>query len=270
MSNETVIMEKAVYFSSTRKLRVYDLDNYGRIYFGNEFCDELIPSRLELQDAISIASEHRKSLSFVTCYVSEHKIKQYYALIELLAKLIPGSEVVINDWGMLKMCFENGVEPVLGRLLVKQKRDPRIAHFIESLPETARLRLRQMGLNDFFLGFLRKQNIRRIELDNLLQGIDKGELRDSGFSYSVYIPYGYITTTRICFFRNRNKGVEKKFSITPCAHECSNDVLKLDNRHMKEKLLMKGNTIFFKNSAEYFTDKGTRINRIVYEPDIPG
>ncbi len=262
-------MEKAVYFSSTQKLKTYNLDNYGRIYFGNEFCDELIPSRPKLEEAISIASDHRKSLSFVTCYVSEHKIKQYYALIELLAKLVPGSEVIINDWGMLKMCFDNELEPVLGRLLVKQKRDPRIAHFTESLPEKARLRLRQMGLNDFFLNFLKKQNIKRIELDNLLQGIDTDELRDSGFSYSVYIPYGYITTTRICFFRNRNKGIEKKFSIVPCAHECSNDMLKLDNRHMKEKLLMKGNTIFFRNSAEYFTNAGTGINRIVHEPDIP-
>jgi hypothetical protein len=261
-------MEKAVYFSDINKLRSHNFD-YDRIYFGNEFCDELIPSLDDLKFAISVAKEKNKDLSFVTCYVSEYKIKKYYHLLNTLAGLAPRSEVIINDWGVLGICLQNNLTPVLGRLLVRQKRDPRISFFMKLLPDLSRLRVHQTGLNNYFKDFLKTQSINRIELDNLIQGIDMNELQDVNFGYSVYIPYGYVTTTRICFFRNKNISKNKRFSILPCINKSECGLAKLYNKQIKDNLFMRGNTIFFKNTSQSFLKLDSRINRIVHEPEIP-
>lgn len=261
-------MENAVYFSNIDKLRLYSFD-YDRIYFGNEFCDELIPSLTDLKYALSWAKEKNKSFSFVTGYVSEFKIEKYRSLLSVLAELAPGSEVIINDWGLLRMCLQNNLVPVLGRLLVRQKRDPRIAFFAKLLSKATRLRLHQTGLSNSFKTFLETQQIARIELDNLIQGMDMNELQDVNFSYSVYVPFGYITTTRICYFRNRSLSKNKRFSILPCTRLKECGLAKLHNKQMKDPLFMRGNTIFFKNNSQAFLEFDSRINRIVHQPEIP-
>jgi len=261
-------MENVVYFSDINKLKSNNLD-CDRIYFGNEFCDERIPSLDDLRVAISIAKERNKGFGFVTCYVSEYKIEKYYCLLNALAELLPGSEVIINDWGILKICLQNNLTPVLGRLLVRQKRDPRISSFMKLLPDLSKLRLHQTGLSNYFKDFLKTQCINRIELDNLIQGIDINELQDVNFNYSIYIPYGYVTTTRICFFRNKNLSKDKRFSILPCTNKSNCGLAKLHNRQIKDILFMRGNTIFFKNTSQVFLKSDSRIDRIVHELEIP-
>ena len=263
-------MERAIYFSDYDKLKEEDLRNYSRIYFGNEFCDELTPELDTIKEVVSMIGDKEKLFTLMTCYVSEDKIRNYYKIIELLAKLKPGSEVVINDWGILNICLQNNLSPVLGRLLVRQKRDPRISHFIRHLPELPKIRMEQTGLNKYFTDFIKRHKIKRMELDNLLQGIDMAELQYSDFSYSVYLPYGYITTSRICLLRCINTGRHiKRLNSLPCSYACRNGLFKLRNKHIKETLFIKGNTLFFKNYSESFLEDESRIDRIVYEPEIP-
>ena len=262
-------MEYAIYFSKIDKLKACDLDKYERVYFGNEFCDQLIPSIAKFEDALSFVKKMEKRISFVTCYVSEHNIKKYHPLIELLAKNAPDSEVIINDLGLLRICLQNNLTPVLGRLLVKQKRDPRIAKFIGSLSPREKLHMQQAGLNKYFIDFLKRKNINRIELDNLLQNIDINELQDSGFSFALYVPYGYITTTRLCLFRNKNKEDSGRLDLMPCNRECARGPVKLHNKRLKEILFMKGNTIFFKNTSEDLLRHNSKIDRVIHQPEIP-
>lgn len=264
-------MEQAVYFSNIKTLRSrHPGFKQGRVYFGNEFCDELIPSPEDLKEALSIVLGDNKRFTLMTCYVSEHKIRRYWCLLETLAQTIPAGEVVINDWGLLAVCLENGLTPVLGRLLTRQKRDPRIVDFVQKVVSPARCRLQQMGLNDATIDFLKQHRIHRIELDNLSQGIDPGQIRDSGMSYSVYVPFGYVTTSRICFFRNKDRERGEKFMIGPCAAACRGGrILRLRNKQMQPFLFMKGNTVFAKNPRKPFFGPGQSVDRLVYEPVLP-
>lgn len=262
-------MERALYFSDRQELKPDSYTEYERIYFGNEFCDECIPERDQLQAVVEKSKEHKKYFSFVTCYVSEFKIKKYYPLLEWLGRNSPGCEVIINDWGMLKLCLDNNLAPVLGRLLVRQKRDPRIAMWKEFFPEGIRQRLMQAGLNDYFVEFLRSQHIQRVELDNLLQGIDKEELTQ-GVSYSLYIPYGYITASRLCWFHySRQDAKNAPRRISPCSGECKGKVIRLKNPQTKEKLLMKGRALFFENTSQDFSAVENTVDRMVVQLHLP-
>ncbi len=102
-----------------------------------------------------------------------------------------------------------------------------------------------------------------------MQGVKLDIPKDS-FSASIYMPYGYITTTRLCSADPLRK--ERKYScrISSCNKACLRYTEKLKNRSMPV-LYKKGNTLFFKNdrimSQKWLIQAG--INRIVYQPKIP-
>ena len=50
------------------------------------------------------------------------------------------TEVVVNDWGVLRLVRREfpGLRPVLGRLMNKMMRDPRVAPFYSGGPDDAR------------------------------------------------------------------------------------------------------------------------------------
>ena len=68
--------------------------------------------------------------------------------------------------------------------------------------------------------FLIRNGVRRVELDNLLQGIAL-DFSNSGMSASLYIPYAYITTTRLCLANSCDvEGREEEIDLSPCKKEC--------------------------------------------------
>jgi len=120
-----------------------------------------------------------------------------------------------------------------------------------------------------FHNFLLKNGINRVELDNLLQGIGLN-LSKLGFSASLYIPYGYITTTRNCLAIDCDiHGKEDVVGIFPCKKECQRYTFYLKSEAMPIALIRKGNTVFFKNEAIPKNLDGIGVDRIVYEPNIP-
>ncbi len=257
-------MEKAVYIPSSapfpEKLPACD-----RVYFGNEFCDELVAGPGAVARAAAMAKEKGAAFTLVTGYAGEFRVKDYCRLLETAASVSPGCEAVVNDWGLLAPCVANGLVPVLGRLLVRQKRDPRIPSFIESLAGPLRARLRSAYLSGYFLDFLRGKGIRRVEMDNLLQGIDDSELKGAGISCSVYLPYVYVTVTRMCVFRGGNK----QYHLSSCGRRCLKGSTSLENREMKELLIMRGNAFFVRNDRVPQLAPDSPIDRIVHETDIP-
>jgi len=76
----------------------------------------LIPSLKELEDVVAMVREQKKKFSFMTCFVSEYRMENVNLLIELLAKIAPDSEVIINDWGTLRACLQNKLTPSLAYL----------------------------------------------------------------------------------------------------------------------------------------------------------
>lgn len=213
-------MEKAIFISKIRDLE-HATCKYNRLYFGNEFCERLIPGEDDLARAVRHCRINGLHFSLVTPYMTDKGLNLCERLFKWLVTHKVNCEVIINDYGGLDLInrkFEI-LQPVLGRLLCKQKKDPRIALLVKDgakrtiftkkedkyilaiptkIPETLVSYFRETVTNvRLFQRYLANWRIRRVELDNLLQGINV-EFPRERLAGSLYFPYAYITTTRRC------------------------------------------------------------------------
>ncbi|MFC1631666.1 hypothetical protein ACFL2I_03835 [Candidatus Omnitrophota bacterium] len=287
------MIEKTIFITKISNLKFVN-SRYKRLYFGNEFCEKLIPQLNELKKAIRYCERNKLKFSLVTPYVTNRGIDNLDKLFLWLQNNKMNCEIIINDYGVLDLINEEyqTLQPVLGRLLTKQKRDPRITNLTEVKPRKHKFfkmdgeyfivlaKKAPDALASFFKdsnvnvpiiqSFVRSYGIARVEIDNLLQGINLRIPRDS-LSVSLYVPYGYITTTRLCTadpFRNI-----EKFScrISSCGKQCQRYIIELRNKDMPKRIYKKGNTLFFKNRKVSSHRELIKIgiNRLVYQPEIP-
>ncbi len=260
--------EKALFISKTGNLK-YLTDDFHRLYFGDEFCERLLPTGPELEEALEQAGRRGLPFTFVTPYVTEAGLGQVATLIKLLPD---ATEVVFNDWGVFSLLHSRfpALVPVLGRLLTKIKRGPRIAEFLDKLPRQAVEHLRKTNLGvPVYQKFLFEHNIMRAELDNPMQGLDLSDVPPQ-LHLSLYIPFTYITTTRFCLIANCDVPEKKGFiGVFPCQKQCRKYTFYLDNAVMTTHLIRRGNTVFYKNTNIPDELKDSDIDRVVIEPEVP-
>jgi len=261
-------VERALFIAKQKNLKYLTAD-YQRVYFGNEFCERLLPGPETVAAMLNTVLDRGLQFTLVTPYVTDAGIR---AVERLLAVLPDGTEVVFNDWGVLRIIRQQfpHLVPVQGRLLTKLKRGPRIANVLDKLPSGALQHLKSTNLGvPVYQRFLQENNITRVELDNPLQGLDLGGAPPD-LKLSLYIPFAYVSTTRFCLVANcdlpEKKGV---IGVFPCHQECQKYTFYLNNPVMTVPLTRKGNTLFFKNMKLPPDVKDLNIGRIVIQPEIP-
>lgn len=262
-------MEQAIFVSKVENLK-YFRPHFSRLYFGNEFCEQLVPSVAELAKVLDFVSENSLDFTFVTPYLTDNGLRRLEILLQLVAQKRPDSEVVFNDYGMLRILRGrySELEPVMGRLLNRMKRGPRLMMVIDKLPQTTVEYFQSSNLTVPALHkFLNDNGVRRVELDNVLQDFDFA-LDD--LSASLYLPFAYVTTTRLCLVNSCDVPErEELIGIFPCQRECQKYTFYLKSEIMPVILIRKGNTIFFENRALPDSIEEIGITRIVTEPEIP-
>ncbi len=217
--------------------------SFSRCVYGNEFCEHLIPTREQLKAVVRIARVCEMPLALVTPYVSDGGIEALRPLFELLSEAGDECEVVFNDWGVLNVLREGFPEliPVQGRLMNKSLRDPRVTGVYASSEAPGRALV---------------------------------SLR------SAYIPFGFISTSRICMAAGIHYDKRDKFQPgAPCHHECQTHLLEygytntpFDNRD--QKFYLKGNTYFYVHTEAMLRTlfeqaRAGLIDRIVFQPQLP-
>ena len=264
-------MEQALYITKTGNLHYWN-DDFHRLYFGVEFCERLLPSPAQLAGALDFTMNQKKAFTLVTPYVTDSGLEQVEKLLILLSGSFPESELVFNDWGVFHLLKEKGLplKPVMGRLLNKMKRGPRILPVKEMIPPTSANYFMTPGLSiPAIQKFLLEQAITRVEFDNLLQGLNLEGITGD-LHISLYLPFAYITTTRFCFMSSATGTDDFSIGVLPCKKECQDYAFSLSNPVMTTPLIRKGNTIFFSNEQipeEHI--RSQRIDRIVVQPEIP-
>jgi len=261
-------MEQAIFISKTENLK-YVNSKYTRLYFGNEFCQHLIPSLEDFSVIMDFVLRHNMQFSLVTPYVTNKGIEILRPLLEYATRSISSAEIVINDWGLFRVVRDefNGLNLVLGRLLTKQKRGPRILNLKEIVPKTMIQHFKESNIDVPTLSdFLINNGINRVELDNLLQGIAR---QAPSLKASLYFPFSYVTTTRFCLTATSERKVRPLRSISDCNKECQRYTFRLRHKNMPVDLFLKGNTQFFKNERLPDNLDDLNVDRIVYEPEIP-
>ena len=218
--------EKAVAVESISQLQKILPKEFSRLYFGTETCERKIPSLQELEKAKKFCEQNRLTLSLATPFATDSGIKKLEPLLEQLSK---EDELIVNDFGVLQLASDCEAEPVCGRLLNKQFRDPRIA-FFENMPKEMMEHLSvSQASTKAFRKILSNFGVHRIELDNLLQGIATN-LKGTGFKASLHAPLVFVAATRMCLLANSGKLSEiKNVGVVECNRECAGSGFSLKN-----------------------------------------
>ena len=258
--------------------------NPDRVYYGNEFCEKLIPTISELRNCYFFVKPRSIGFTFVTPFVTNIGLKK---LVDLLGFLNDQNniEVVFNDWGVFKLIKDRfgNLKPILGRLLTKQRRDPRMlkifnnqhkylkkttpggktkAILFAKKPPRALFEHYQASVINLstYQEYLLSQGINRVEIDNLIWGMDIRVNKKLGVS--IYLPYGYITVSRMCGMLT--------LTYAACKKECKKYFFQLEDESLPVPFYGIGNAIFYKsNPPENKYLEKLRINRIVYQSRLP-
>ena len=270
--------EKALFINRKDDINA-DVD---RVYFGNEFCEKLIPEINVLRDMYYFVKQQYKEFTFVTPFVTNKGINKLAALFDFLNKQ-GGAEVVFNDWGvfyLLKNSFCSLI-PVMGRLLTKQRRDPRMMRILsgkqravvcrskkqkiimlpKKIPDVLPELYKSSVINvPFFQRFLLSQGIKRVEIDNLVWDMDTNIPIE--LCVSVYFPYGYISTGRMCWKVSLGYG--------HCKRQCKKYYFQIKHKSLPVPLYAIGNTIFYKShKLDFERLSGLGKIRIIYQKRLP-
>lgn len=258
---------------------------FSRIYFGSEFCERLAPRASEVRRAYQAAAARGLDFTLLASYVTNCGLQRFRPLFAHLASLgDPDVEVVINDWGLLRLLRREfpRLRPVLGRLMNRMLRDPRIVRYLAAgpAPEGVPRALRQSALTSpVYRRLLRRLGIERVEFDNVPQGLDM-DFRQLGIEASLYLPYGYVATGRVCLMGSLQLPKAKKFDVaSPCCKECRQYTLRFAYTNSpfdggEQELFERGNTFFYFQDRPMMTVAAEMverlgIGRIVYQAALP-
>ena len=285
MTNGSI--EKAIYISNLKNLKYFQKSRYQRIYWGVEFCQNLIPTLADTEKALKVIKKDRLKFTFVTPFVTEWGLKRLSEIFLWFKKRETSCEVVVNDWGILEYLhseFKGYFELSLGRLLVRQQRDPTMKRVVEKqLPFAVKAKdgkiriivhkvpdkqyqagIRASYVNSPFLaGFLSKFGIKRVELNNLIQGLN---LEGIKFKKSIYTPFVNISTGRFCPMESR---FQKIYRINVCRKECQRYYDILRNRAIPKMIYKRGNTTFYRNPLSSALLQECGVDRVVFQPELP-
>jgi Collagenase and related proteases len=253
---------------------------FTRMYFGQEFCEKALPIHKELDQALALAEQLGMNFTLVTPYVTEPGLKAVKGLFQQLIRVQPRAEVVVNDWGVLQTIAEDypTLTPVLGRLLNKLLRDPRMLTHFKKPEGEALTRFRTCSLaGSPMKDLLNHYQVGRIELDFPPQGLDD-DLAKWGYESTLYLPYGVIMTGRICLLHSWGLEEHQKFKPFSggCDRKCRFYWLEMSDPGIQVRksknwvILQKGNTIFYQQQKKFLKvglDTATRvgITRVVIQ-----
>ncbi|MBN1492814.1 MAG: hypothetical protein JW938_01555 [Candidatus Omnitrophica bacterium] len=279
--------EKAVHVVSINGMKYLKDDEYHRVYWGNEFCQNLIPPLEATQKVFERVEKQGLGFTYVTPFVTEHGLQRLRDTFIWFKEANISCEIVINDWGVLqylKSECDGRFELAFGRLLVRQQRDPSMGHIIrKQLPVAAKgkdgeIRIfvhkvpdkrYQEGVkasyvnSPSFAAFLSTFGINRVELNNLIQGLN---VKGITCKKSIYTPFVNISTTRFCPMETT---FQKIYRINVCKKECQRYYDILRNRAIPKVIYKRGNTVFYRNPLNAALIQQYDVDRVVYQPELP-
>ncbi len=240
-----------------------------RIHFGNEFCERLLPHTSQVERVVAWSAKHQLQITLLTPMLADRGIKQLPKLFECL----PGkSEVVVNDWGVLRLLRVQfpALVPVAGRQMCKMIKDPRLpsAEWASAIPPGIQSSLHPKLMQRF--------GVESVETD-IRPFAELDDLKPNDLRLSVHLPYGYTLKGRIC--KPGSLSLEKQKKFAP-GHSCQKECLTYFSRMKRTQCqsphelhsFLRGNTVFYRygeDQQQVLLDALERgwINRLVVAGD---
>lgn len=222
-----------------------------RIYVGDEFCVHRLPRRSDLESMVKVACEDRRGITLLTPPLTDPELRRVSSLFTSLQQRHPAAEIVVNDWGVLLFLRQHhpSFRLAVGRLLNKGLKDPRLQSAVAA-PSAASADHGSHAHTTFddpgFRASLTDLRVSRLERD-LLPHQDPDADFPFGNDTSVYFPYGYLTSGRICSLATRDPSRERSFVISEtCCRPCDAGGASLRHKAIQRPLRQSGNTVFYR------------------------
>jgi len=195
------------------------LPDYSRLYFGVEFCEHLLPTAEDVEAACAFCARNNWGLTLLTPYVTDWGLEKIEPLFQALEDHGPDdTEVVVNDWGVLRKVKSRGgasLRAVLGRGLNRMVRDPRVPdvgpeHLGGDEPPAAWRSASHDSQG--FRTMLRQAGVDRVEADLPMQGLQDLGPGEQGLRLSLHLPYGMVASGRICMMSGLGQAASVRFT----------------------------------------------------------
>ncbi len=238
-------MEKAIIINQSKHFKYWSKE-YSRVYFGNEFCAQLLPSEEDTATIAEIIKKEKLRFTLLTPPAGSQELKAIKKLFGyFIKKQQMMDEVVVNDYGVfnfLKRRFRHRI--ILGRIL---------SRFAFLQPNS----------------FLYRQGVRRLEFDDL----DEIKKPVAGIGVSFYYPYMLTFATRYCPAAGIGINKLKNYGIKNCSRECLKiGALTVDNHIFIKRQILIGNAMFMENNPDLAalqkTLVGKNIDRLIFQPPL--
>lgn len=217
---------------------------FQRIYIGDEFCSNRLPSLTEMKHFSQFAQERNLGITLLTPVLTDDGIEKCSPLFDYLKKRHSEAEVVVNDLGVLFYLKREYPQFYLsaGRLFNKGVKDPRLPDSREAKELLSDSTFDQ----PCFQEKMAELSVTRLERDIMPYSNGIGKTPDFGLKTSVYFPFGYVTTGRICWTASFRQPSEQRF-VPPgvCSMPCNTMTLKLEDRRFYLPVIQNGNTLFY-------------------------
>ncbi|MBI4803535.1 MAG: hypothetical protein HY796_13535 [Elusimicrobia bacterium] len=257
-----------------------DLENSGGLgaavrgfswfYLGPEFCENLLDASV-CEEAVRLQGLGRK-ICLLTPMLSEKGARLVDSVFKKLLRLVRRGrldakrlEITINDFGALELAKRNRLPFRLnaGRLLYY--------NVFEGAGDWLKIH------NGLALKFFRELGITRYELSTtgIRPRTNFGRGRIYGFDprsfkVTLYYPYLNLTSARACMLGMPYVPPEESAGGVRCARECRICPFEINHPSIKEKLVLRGNTVFLHFPEKFYGSEkdlaGLRVDRLVYCP----
>lgn len=222
------------------------VERISRVHFGNEFCQRLLPSARALTAALGAASSRGFAFGLALPPLTDAGLDRAGALLALLPE---GTEVTLNDWGLVRRLNRRfgHLKSTVGRLLCRVLKEPRA-------PSAAYLELGGHGfMTPGFEGLVGRLGVGRLEMD-VPPFACSDDMRVSHGKLAVHVPFGFATTGRICRIGNLCRPMKRKFATGHvCARECLTYRTILaggaGRATASSGIFQRGNTLFYRHTA---------------------
>ncbi len=258
--------DKKIFIEKLSEIESTDTVEYSGVYAGSTFCADAVPAIKTLVDMVRSANDRNLSFHLVTPYISESHFNRIFKLAEALAGAGPGSEIIVNDLGLLDVVSKElpDLVPVAGRVFAAQKTDPQIPGLLAAAFDADELDAKRrifsgISFNNRPLAdFMRSKGVSRLELQNAGQGI---EILDKNFFYSLHIPYAYVSSTRFCPPLESYLNTGRVPGLYRCRGQCEDRYYRLEDPSNGSEFLLRGNTVYTKN---VIAPPPPEVDRIVF------
>lgn len=250
---------------------------FRRVYFGNEFCQERLPALPELREVVARCREGGLGLTLLAPPVTDAGLERLGPVLARLEELLPTSEVVFNDWGVMELLFarHRGLCPVMGRNLLGVVKDPRVPlppAGDDRYPAQPTLRGTALAL-PAFREALRARGVGRVEVDLFLPRCDL-DFRSTGLEATLVLPFSSVASGRVCLIGSLHQPPERKFTLQAgCGQECGSYLCELESACLAARLFHRGNTAFALQPPEALAalprvlEEGG-YSRVAYDPEM--